>query len=646
MKILTHNQHFKNIFSSVKEEKIPLLILVALFCTLTIITYGKWITIFGFDVNREFIVQMLIDQGFFIYKDFHYNYGPLIPFLLAIPVKIFGFSFELFYATGIFLAFIYMLVLYRAARLFLSKFYSTITGILFLLQCVYFNNAIFSFIVPYSYATVFCGILVIITIIFLIKHLESDNNNYLFIPFICCSICLLSKQDYFIISFGVITFYLGFYTLLKTDYSDYSTFFERIKAFLYKLNYKYFVYFALITGIPTALTYGLISLKTGIPRLILCLFPFENLKHPCVKDFIGITCKGTPLLANIIHFLFYATFSALALIILFYIIYICIVLFEKKKALKATLILLLVLSSSFLIIVKSGLLTPTIKLIIELKYIYSGINLWIILFGIFSIFKYGDSKYQKLILLIVTALLSNFRTFYGMDLAVYSFYYLPLSLIIFVILVNSVLPSLFEKVAKFKALHCLKASKILLIGICLTYFLLLLGLYKDRTYKISLDIGTFYQKQEQKEEIETLLEIADLIKSLTKKSDKIIVYPSRLELYVLTQRLPASKYYYLTPGTISHENEEFELIEELENNNPAVVVIAKNKYHKRSKQQKKDSMERTRKYNVNTVETELTFGNQNCHPHIYKWVKDNYTLHKEYLFNKFDPPLTIEVFTK
>lgn len=646
MKILTHNKHFQNIFSSVAGERKPLFVLLTLFSILTIITYGKWMTIIGFDVNRELIVPHLINNGFFIYSDFHYNYGPLVPYLLAIFVKILGYKFVSFYIIGIFLALCYMVALYYAARLFFNRFYSTITCILFLLQCVFFNNAIFSFIVPYSYATVFCGLLIVIMLIYLIKHFETSNIRLLFIPFICCSLCLLTKQDYFIISSGTILFYLGFYAFVKSFNKKPSNFIERAIFTIKSIDYRSLLYFCLVAAIPSIIIYGLISLKTGLPLLVNCLFPFENLKHPVVKCFIAVICRGGYSSANLTHMLFYAFFSAITLMILFYFLYLCIILFEKKKPVKASLIIILGLLIIFFCLIKLNLLNPAISLIIELKYIYSGINLWLILLLIYSLYKVKDNTYQKLTLLLFVALITNFRTFYGMDLSVYSFYYLPLTLIVFVFIINTIFPHLFKTLFKMDSNRCFQASGVLLIVICFSYFLLLAGLYKNRTRLIQTPLGPIYQENFQPEELDRLLTIINDIKSLTNKTDKIIVYPSRLEYYVLSNRLPASRYYYLTPGTINTVEEELQIINEINKNNTKLIIIAKTEYLKRSLKQFQESYIRAKKHHIDTSLTELTFGKPNYHPTIYNWVKENYKLHKTYFFSKYDPPLTIEIYSK
>jgi|GEM_PF-4168699 len=68
-------------------------------------------------------------------------------------------------------------------------------------------------------------------------------------------------------------------------------------------------------------------------------------------------------------------------------------------------------------------------------------------------------------------------------------------------------------------------------------------------------------------------QVADLIQSYTSKDDKIIVLGYDCNLYLSSDRLAASKYYYQLPGSM-FENERTEFVAEIIENRPKFIVLS------------------------------------------------------------------------
>ncbi|MEW5820400.1 MAG: hypothetical protein AB1782_09440 [Cyanobacteriota bacterium] len=635
---------FSNLFdidrikSAVLEEKYGIIIIILVFAFMCHITWFKWGELIFFDNARELTVPYLITQGKWLYKDIYYFYGPLLPYIFSLFIIIFGFKLHLFYISGIFISLIYSFCLYFLARMFLDKFNSTIVSLLFIIQLVFFSTGLFSYILPYSYGAVIGSLLVCLQTIFLLKHFNSNNRIFLYIAAFCCMLNLLVKQDFFFTGLISFIFYI-FITPLK------------IISFEKKVNLKlvinkYFSYMPIkdflsslgMIFIPPAIVYSILGFKAGYQNIIKGIFPFEllTLKNPSVEIFVRDDLKSVATVDNIIIFIVSALLSAAIIFILTYLIAFSIDFYNKHRLKKTiisalSILIILILLLSFAISIPDLLLNLLNTILFSFVYIYSGINLWLIILLFYCIINIKKESSNQILFLAFVAFLLNYRMFYCLYLDFYSFYYLPVSLILFVYLVYKLIPYSLNKIFSLNISTLKYSTRVFFILLILVYLLFASGLHNFKNCLITTDIGSKYTSNERLIEYKTIKKVAEYIKTNTTKKDTILVYPRHLLIYLLSERLPASKYYYLVPGTTTTVNEEYSIIEDIRNNKPEFILISNDKRRLKKLAQNKYS--------------QYQFGSKYYYKDIYYYVLSNYSRIKTFKTDSNDnKQLKIDIF--
>lgn len=606
-----------NIIKIFGEDKTYLITILLVFLLLTIISWNKWGDFLLFDNARELVVPYFLSQGLSLYNEVFYIYGPLIPYLLSLLVKIFGFKLYVFYSVGLILTFIYCFVLYFLARNFLDKLQSTVVSILFLVQLAFFNSLAFSYIFPYSFSAVFGSLLLTAMIFSLLKHYDSDNKTYLWLASIACMLTLLIKQDFFISSFAIFILY---FLLIIVRKGLVEGFFKRsintnILAKTFPL--KDFIYSLAIIFVVPAIMYFFIGFKTGFSSLQKGLFPVDlfTLSDPTVEIFVRDYLKAVPTAGNIMEFFIYALLAAITIIISILTIYLFCFLHEKYGYKKLSIAILGIITITLLLVLTVNEMNYILNIIIikgipALKSIYSGVNLWIILLLIYCLMKIKEPKWQKIAFVSLAAIFANYRMFFNLELEFYAFYYLPLSLVVFIYLVAKFIPLTFSKNLKLADIKWKQASNIFFVILSLVYFSIVTGMYNLKTAKIQTPFGVIYTRESKVPDYEALIKAASYIKHNTKNSDKILVYPVQLIVYLLADRLPASCYYFLVAGTTSLKEDEDKVISDIQKVKPEFIVLTN----------EKSPYEKTSDGNYKI----RTFGSKGYYESVFNCIKQNY----------------------
>ena len=114
--------------------------------------FGNWFI----DTYRDPWVSMKLAQGQVLYRDVHYLFGLLPPYLLALFFKIAGMNMDSAIALGLISGALITLSLHRLFRLFLNPLFSALLIIHFLgvfALSIQEFKAIFNYLLPYSFAS-------------------------------------------------------------------------------------------------------------------------------------------------------------------------------------------------------------------------------------------------------------------------------------------------------------------------------------------------------------------------------------------------------------------------------------------------------------------------------------------------------------
>jgi hypothetical protein len=171
-------------------------------------TWAHWGNV-QIDCGRELYVPLEILKGRLLYRDLWYPYGPLAPYVQAAFLLIFGASLTSLYFLGLGLTLTTALLVFALSRRFVPVEPALVIALFVLLQAV--HPGFFNYLFPYSTAAVI-GQLLGLTCLYLCIGRGSDERKagFLFAG-LAAGFALLCKQE-----FGAASFLLiGFAILLR-----------------------------------------------------------------------------------------------------------------------------------------------------------------------------------------------------------------------------------------------------------------------------------------------------------------------------------------------------------------------------------------------------------------------------------------------
>ena len=163
------------------------------FCLLATQTWAHWGDL-QIDCGREVYVPYEILKGRMLYRDIAYPYGPLVPYLQAIVVAIFGLHLITFYFFGLICTLTISYLAYSIARRIVPPAAALAVSIVCLTQA--FNPFLFNYVFPYSYAAVVGLLLGLATLHFLFEFVDTGAGRQLAIASLTASLALLCKQEF------------------------------------------------------------------------------------------------------------------------------------------------------------------------------------------------------------------------------------------------------------------------------------------------------------------------------------------------------------------------------------------------------------------------------------------------------------------
>ena len=230
--------------------------------------------------------------------------------------------------------------------------------------------------------------------------------------------------------------------------------------------------------------------------------------------------------------------------------------------------------------------------------LFSSIGFFAILIALFSIIK----KDRMMIFLCMSMILASTKSFFSINLSIYSSFTLPMLLIVITAFI-----------------YRYKEKKIINILFCITMICLItVYSYTDMSEVIKNKRNKI--KTEKKEILyannryfaQRYSELIPFIKEKTKTTDRILVFPEGVILNFITKRKSHNKYYYLIPPNIDIFSED-KIIQDLKYDSPEYIIIFSNRY-----------------YWFNRISFSDDFGRK-----ITNFVKDNYTI-LENISGEFD----------
>lgn len=182
------------------------------------LSWLRWGADLVYDVGREMSVPAFILQGRMPYRDFFYLYGPLPPFLSAAAYAVLGVRLaSLHIAGGVALAAICWL-LYLLGREHLAPGKATAALLVFIavlpFQCYYFA-AIFTYLLPYSFAALYATLFALAALWAFQRFLVSGRGAFRAGTAVGLALGFLCKVEIGLAAWGAVAATLALRSLLQ-----------------------------------------------------------------------------------------------------------------------------------------------------------------------------------------------------------------------------------------------------------------------------------------------------------------------------------------------------------------------------------------------------------------------------------------------
>jgi hypothetical protein len=375
-----------------------------------IILYLKFGEKFGdifIDVSREVTVPLRILDGQILYKDFHYEYGPFVPYFFSIICKLFGSDLDSFRLTGLTIATLISILIFKFSSLYICRKFALLSSLTFVFIFAFHSVGvnIFNYIFPYSYSSIF-GVLFLLFLFYKThSYYVLGKKTELISIAIVFSICMLTKLE--IIFSTVILAFMYLFICRENNI------FFNLKKNGLNTSKNYYYFSISIFSIPLILIYIYYhEIINYINNEIIYLVK-QNLNNPIGRGALGIDYIYPHLIRSVKSFSFFIIYGG---------IFLCLDKNTSKnnsfKYFRLFLFFIALIASSFYVYAYGY------------NYLYLGTSLFLLLLVFFlsSIIYYrhgSKSKKEKLLLIsVLSSLALTSRMAFNNTVEFYGFYLL------------------------------------------------------------------------------------------------------------------------------------------------------------------------------------------------------------------------------
>ncbi len=176
-----------------------ILILSVIYLILSIFFYSKTANMFV-DFHREcYIPYSLLNEKALI-KDIFLIYGPFGYIINAIIYKLFGVNINYLIIEAHIISYVILIFFYYISQKFLKRFFCFILSLFFILISI-FSNSTFSFVLPYSYSSIYA----VMGVFGLFYSLLYNKKPLIFL---FLGLIFVNRIEYFIFCFFIILYFI------------------------------------------------------------------------------------------------------------------------------------------------------------------------------------------------------------------------------------------------------------------------------------------------------------------------------------------------------------------------------------------------------------------------------------------------------
>jgi len=163
------------------------------FAGMLLISWRRWTSPI-IDSGRELDLPLRLLQGEMLYRDVHYLYPPLPPYLNSFLYRLFGIHLDVLQGVGIFCALLVVALSYRIARRVLSPFESSLAALTVILFSAFkpAGNLIF----PYAFAALYGMVFSLAALLFTLRYAENARRRELIVAGTLIGLAAVSKLEF------------------------------------------------------------------------------------------------------------------------------------------------------------------------------------------------------------------------------------------------------------------------------------------------------------------------------------------------------------------------------------------------------------------------------------------------------------------
>lgn len=162
------------------------------FLLLTVISWQRWVSPIA-DSGRELDLPRRLLEGEMLYRDVHYLYGPLAPYLKALLYSLFGARLAVLQGSGLLASLVIVVTIYAIARQLLGKWEAGLAVAAVILLCVFKPGG--NLISPYSYAALYALVFSLGAVQATIAHTRSGRTGDLLLAGLLTGLAAVTKLE-------------------------------------------------------------------------------------------------------------------------------------------------------------------------------------------------------------------------------------------------------------------------------------------------------------------------------------------------------------------------------------------------------------------------------------------------------------------
>jgi hypothetical protein len=175
------------------EFRLPALAVLLVLAVLMVVSWQRWTSPI-IDSGREMDLPLRLLQGEVLYRDVHYIYPPLSPYLNALLYHLFGIHLSVLHFSGFVCTLAILLICWRVASRFLSAMECALALTAVTLWCLLRPEG--NLIMPYSFAALHGLLLSLASLLLTLRISERRRIIELVLNGMLIGLCAITKQEF------------------------------------------------------------------------------------------------------------------------------------------------------------------------------------------------------------------------------------------------------------------------------------------------------------------------------------------------------------------------------------------------------------------------------------------------------------------